>query len=80
MAHRAISYGKLSIKALDPNNDEFTENLAYVRSNLAGDSSDAETEAASIAGAVNALIVSLTDNTYKSAVVSYDVVISETDV
>ena len=62
MAHRAIGYGKLSIKALDPDNDEFTENLAYVRSNLAGDSSTAESEAASIAGAVHALIENLTDN------------------
>lgn len=70
---RSVGYGKLSIKALDPSNDEFTENLAYVRSNLAADSETANSEAASIGSAVRAMIENLTENTFKSASVSYEV-------
>lgn len=71
-----ISYGKFVLKELDPSANEFSENLAYVKRNLADVSStDTAVQSAVVANLESfaKALVDLTDNTLKSATVSYDV-------
>lgn len=68
-----ISYGKLTMKQLDPNGDEFSENLAYVKDNLAGASSARVTEVSHNIAYFAKELSALTQNTFKSLSVSYDV-------
>lgn len=74
MAVTNVSYGKLTMKQLDPSGDEFSENLAYVKENLAGGPSAARIDAVSDNLATFAKTLSAqTKNTYKSLSASYDV-------
>lgn len=71
-----ISYGKFVLKELDPSANEFSENLAYVKRNLADVSStDTAVQSAVVSNLESfaKALVDLTDNTLKSATVSYDV-------
>ena len=68
-----ISYGKLTMKQLDPNGDEFSENLAYVKENLAGASSARITEISDDVAFWAKELSGLTNNTFKNLTVSYDV-------
>lgn len=70
-----ISYGKLVLKELDPSGDEFSENLAYVKENLAGASSARVSEISHAVAFFAKDLVKLTNNTFKSVTVSYDVTI-----
>lgn len=76
MAITGVSYGKFVLKELDPSANEFSENLAYVKRNLADVSSTDTTIQKATADHLSDFaksLVGLTDNTLKSATISYDV-------
>lgn len=68
-----ISYGKLTMKQLDPSGDEFSENLAYVKENLAGASSTRINDISHNIAYFAKDLSALTQNTFKNLTVSYDV-------
>lgn len=75
MAIKGVSYGKFTLRELDPDMNEFTENLAYVKKNLA-DVSSTDTTLANISSNLAQFaqgLVQMTNNQLKSATVSYDV-------
>lgn len=75
MAITGISYGKFVLKELDPQANEFSENVAYVKKNLANVSSTDTTLTAisqNLSDFAKALVV-MTNNQLKSATVTYDV-------
>ena len=79
MAINGVSVGKFTLKELDPNGDEFSENLAYVKLNLAG----TDTKIADVSkwlATFSTRLVALTDNQLKSANVSYDVGLDLNDI
>ena len=75
MAIKGVSYGKFVLKELDPQANEFSENLAYVKKNLANVSSTDTTLTGVSDNLANFAkgLVDLTQNQLKSATVSYDV-------
>lgn len=73
MAITGISYGKFILKELDPQANEFSENLAYVKRNLANVSDTTVADVSLTLATFAKGLVDLTDNTLKSATVSYDV-------
>jgi|GEM_PF-6647069 len=77
-----ISYGKLTIKELSAGGDEITENLAYVKYNLADENPAKAAVVAEIANNIadftDRLVTQLTTNSLKSRTVSYEVTISGT--
>lgn len=73
MSVKSISTGKLSIKELDPNGEEFTENIAYIKDNIAGASSARINDITSAVSNFVTDLVACTDNTLKDFYATYEV-------
>lgn len=73
MSVKSISTGKLSIKELDPNGDEFTENIAYIKENVAGASSARIDDITNAVSNFVTDLVACTDNTLKDFYATYEV-------
>lgn len=73
MAVKSISTGKLVIKELDPRGEEFTENVAYIKENIAGASSERINNITNAVSTFVSDLVACTDNTLKDFYATYEV-------
>lgn len=73
MSVKSISTGKLTIKELDPNGEEFTENVAYIKENIAGASSARINDITNAVSVFVSDLVACTDNTLKDFYATYEV-------
>lgn len=73
---KSVSSGKIVMKQIDPDGSEFSENLAYVKENLANQDAAKSARLSEIGHDVAFLateLSKLTNNTFKSLSVSYEV-------